>query len=251
MPEEIVCSPAELDVVGEAMDLEVRRFPFTIGYHGSTRTERARLAENVRRDLAARGLTEGSRFAPEFTESVRLLARAPLTVALAGSSSGRHVAALATFEGRSALLAVQAGERISLWRCSAQSAVRGLVASLPDLPAGPGEPVTVTEPPKPDEEEDFSQFRVTRRMRLTPTAESLVAEVLSRPRTGAGYFVAAARDRRGQEEPVGSLTYLDTDVGRYAVVPGTGPRGEASATYRPWDQRYAEAHLSGILNAYE
>ncbi|WP_344043318.1 ESX secretion-associated protein EspG [Saccharothrix xinjiangensis] len=250
MPEEILCSPAELDVVGEAMDLEVRRFPFTIGYHGSTRTERARLVETVHRDLAARGLVEGSRFTPEFTEVLRLFARAPLTIALAGSDSGDHLTALAALEGRSALLAIQTGENISFRRCSTQAALRGLVALPPTLPAGTGEPVTVTESPKPDEIEDFSQFRVTRRMQFTPTAESLVAEVLGRPRTGAGYFVASARDRHGREKPVGSLTYLDTDMGRYAAVPGTGPRGEASATYRPWDQRYIEAHLSEILDTY-
>lgn len=67
LPEEIVCSPAELDVVGDALGLEVRRFPFTIGYHGSTSAERVRLVETVHRDLRSRGLVEGSRFAAELT----------------------------------------------------------------------------------------------------------------------------------------------------------------------------------------
>ncbi|MFC6090324.1 ESX secretion-associated protein EspG [Saccharothrix lopnurensis] len=250
MPEEIVCSPAELDVVGDALGLEVRRFPFTIGYHGSTSAERVRLVGTVHRDLASRGLVEGSRFAPEFTEALRLFACAPLTTALVGTVSGEHIAALAAFEGHSALLAVQVGGSISLRWYSAQSAVCGLVGLLPDRPAAPGEPVTVVERAARDEDEDFSQFRVTRRERFTPTAESLAAEVLRRPRTGAGYFVVGARDRRGREEAVGSLSYLDTDVGRYAVVPGTGPVGELSVTYRSWDRRYTESHLSGIIDTY-
>lgn len=251
LPEEIVCSPVELDVVGDAMGLEVRRFPFTIGYHGSTLTERARLVESVRHDLRSRCLVEGSRFTPEFTEALRLLARAPLSVALIGTSSSHRIVALAAIEGRSALLTVQTGEQISLQRCSTQRALRGLIGFLPDLPPGPGEPVTVTKPVARDEVEDFSQFRVTRQMRFTPTAESLVTEILHRPQSGAGYFVAGARDRRGREATVGTLSYLDTDAGRYLVVPSTGPRGELSVTYRPGDQGYMETRLGEIIDTQE
>jgi len=120
-----------------------------------------------------------------------------LTTALVGTASGNQIAALSAFEGNSALPAVQVGGSISPRWCSAQSAVRGLAGLLPDWPAAPGEPVTVIERAARDEDEDFPEFRVTRRERFTPTAEFLVAEVLRRPRTGAGYFVVGARDRRG------------------------------------------------------
>ncbi|HEY0641426.1 MAG TPA: ESX secretion-associated protein EspG, partial [Pseudonocardiaceae bacterium] len=42
--------------------------------------------------------------------------------------------------------------------------------------------------------------------------------MLRRPRTGAGYFVVQARGREAQD---GTVTWFDTDAGRYAARGGT------------------------------
>jgi hypothetical protein len=74
---EIVCSFAALDVIGEALRVDVRRFPFAIQHYSATREDRVRLAETVHRDLGNRGLAHGEEFAPDLVAALHLFARGP------------------------------------------------------------------------------------------------------------------------------------------------------------------------------
>lgn len=242
----IVCSLAELDAVGDALSLDVRRFPFTIGHRGTTLEERVALVEAVHRDLAARDLVRGAEFAPDLVERLRLFAGAPLGIALVGADRDTPLVALAVSDGRDGVLAVRRGEAVEFHRHSSATVVPALVGLLPDLPPGPGTAVVVQAPaPKPPDE-DFSQFRFTAGVRPAPTAEAAVAEILRRPRTGAGYFSAAARRGRREVE-LGTVSYVDTDAGRWAVLSGSGPNGTPDTTFVPMDRWSIGRHLASFL----
>ncbi|WP_367135651.1 ESX secretion-associated protein EspG [Saccharothrix sp. HUAS TT1] len=249
MTREIVCSFAELDAVGDALRLDVRRFPFTIGHHGVTVEERISLITAVHRDLVARDLVRGNDFAPELVEQLHLFAQAPLTIAVVGAIRDAPLVALAATDGRSGVLAVQRDEAVAFHRHSPDTVVRALLGLLPELRPGPGSPVVVTTPAPRAPDEDFSQFRFTSGMRPAATADSLAAEIVRRPRLGAGYFTATARHGRREAE-LGTISYLDTDAGRYAVLPGTGPDGRPTATYTPADRWSLERMLTRLTSEF-
>ncbi|ROP40375.1 ESX secretion-associated protein EspG [Saccharothrix texasensis] len=244
----IVCSLAELDAVGDALGLDVRRFPFSIGHRGTTLAERVTLVEAVHRDLVARDLVRGRDFAPELVERLRLFADAPLGVALVGTARGVPLVALAVSDGRDGVLAVQRDELVVFHRHAADTVVEALVGLLPDLPPGPGSAVVVDAPAPLPPDEDFSHFRFTAGIRPAATADSAVAEILRRPRTGAGYFSVSVR-KGGQEAELGAASYLDVDAGRFAVLPGRRPNGTPSATYVPMDRWSIGRHLADSLSS--
>jgi hypothetical protein len=242
----IVCSLAELDAVGDALRLDVRRFPFAIGHRGTTLEERVALVEAVHRDLVARDLVRGTEFAPDLVERLRLFAGAPLGIALVGADRDTPLVALAASDGRDGVLAVQRGDVVEFHRHSSDSVVRALVELLPDLPPGPGSAVVVHAPAPRPPDEDFSQFRFTAGVRPAATAEATVAEILRRPRTGAGYLSVAARTGHREVE-LGTVSYLDTDAGRWAVLSGRGPNGTPDATFVPMDRWSIGRHLASFL----
>ncbi|CCH34646.1 hypothetical protein BN6_74170 [Saccharothrix espanaensis DSM 44229] len=240
----MVCSFAELDALGEALGLDVRRFPFAIGHHGSTREERLAVVARAHRDLADRGLVRGAEFAPELVATLRLFATGPVTAALVGTVGEQRPLALAVLDDRAALLAVGGDASVTFHRRHPDTALDALVGLLPEVRPGPGASVTVTDPaaPRRTPDEDFSDFRFTRALRpAAPSARAAVEEVLRRPRLGAGYFAvtAAGADR-------GTLGFLDTDAGGYAIVPGPVEGGAPSATCTPADRPALARHLSRL-----
>jgi hypothetical protein len=237
-----------LDAVGDALRLDVRRFPFTIGHRGTTLEERVALVEAVHRDLLARDLVRDAEFAPDLVELLRLFAHAPLGISLVGTDRDTSLLALAVSDRRDGVLAVQQGEVVEFQRHSSDTVVPALVELLPELPPGPGSAVAVHAPaPKPSDE-DFSHFRFTAGVRPAPTAATAVAEILRRPRTGAGYFTVVAR-KGHRETELGTASYLDTDAGRWAVLSGSAPNGTPNATFVPMDRWSIGRHLSSFLTS--
>lgn len=246
----IVCSIAELDAVGDALELDLRRFPFAIGHGGATVEERIALVEAVHRDLSARDLVRGADFAPDLVEPLRLFAEAPLAIALVGTVRDAPLVARAASDGRDGVLAVQQGDVVAFHRLSSDTVVRALVGLLPGLPPGPGSSVVVTAPPPSRPDEDFSQFRFTSGVRPAATAGSAAAEVMRRPRTGAGHFSATGRKGHRDVE-LGAFSYLDTEVGRYAILPGTDSDGRPNATCMPVGHGYLEHRLRRLIGPTE
>jgi hypothetical protein len=254
---ELVCSFAALDVIGEALRLNVRRFPFAIQHYSATREDRIRLAGAVHRDLVVRGLVQGDEFAPELVAALHVFARGPLVIVLVGSAGDTQPVALAAADDRTGVVAVQHGESIEFRLCQPDAVVRNLVGLLPVMRPGPGASVTVTDTSAPARgrpvKEDFSDLTFATKVRAAaPSSGSQRAaaeEILRRPRLGGGYFQVTARGRNGHETELGTINYLDTDVGRYAVIPATGPDGRIVATYTPADQAALGQHLTRILDS--
>ncbi|GAA3459484.1 ESX secretion-associated protein EspG [Saccharothrix longispora] len=254
---EVVCSHVELDVLGEALRLDVRRFPLTIGYHGSSRAERVRLVERVRHDLTDRGLVRGDDLVPGFAEALRVFARGTVSIALVGTAGHVRSVGLAVVDDRAGVVVVQQQEEAVTFRSDRPEAVvRALVGLLPAMRPGPGTSVSVTGTPaatgRRRAEEDFSEFTFTDRVRAAAVRSSaaqraVAEEVVRRPRLGAGYFAVAGRGRDGREVELGTVGYLDTDAGRYAVLSETGVDGSPTVTYTPADQAALDRHLNRVL----
>ncbi|WP_158102839.1 ESX secretion-associated protein EspG [Lentzea kentuckyensis] len=258
MPGEIVCSFAALDVLGEALRINVRRFPFVVPHHGATREDRLRLVEAVHRDLIDRGLVRDGEFAPELVEALHVFARGHLMIALVGTIGDTQPAALAVTDDRTGVVAEQQGETIAFWLCQPDAAVPALVRLLPPMRPGPGVSVTVTDTSAPKgrrrADDDFSEHTFRTPVKATapsPAGQRAAAEeILRRPRLGAGYLQVSTRGRNGQETELGTINYLDTDVGRYAVIPTAGQDGRLAATYTPADQAALDRQLNRIIDSH-
>lgn len=257
MSGEIVCSFAALDVLGEALRINLRRFPFAIPHHGTTREDRVRLIEAVHRDLIERGLVRDGEFAQELVEALHVFARGHLVTALVGTSGDTQPIGLAVTDDRTGVIAEQRDNTIVFQLCQPDSAVPRLVRLLPPMRPGPGVSVAVADTSSPTSrrraDEDFSEhtFRTpVKAAAPSPVGQRAAAEeILRRPRLGAGYLQVSARGRNGREIELGTINYLDTDVGRYAVIPATGQDGRLTATYTPADQAALERHLTRIVNS--
>jgi hypothetical protein len=255
---EIICSFAALDVLGEALRINLRRFPFVIPHHGTTREERIRLVEAVHRDLIDRGLVRDGEFAPELVEALHVFARGHLVTALVGTAGDTQPVALAVTDDRTGVVAEQRDNAIIFRLCQPDAAVPRLVRLLPPMRPGPGVSVTVADTSTPAGrrrvEEDFSEHTFRSPVKAaapSPGGQRAAAEeILRRPRLGAGYLQVSARGRNGRESELGTVSYLDTDVGRYAVIPATGQDGRLTATYTPADQAALDRHLNRIINSY-
>jgi hypothetical protein len=252
------CSLTELDVIGEALRLNVSQFPFTVAVGGTTLEERAALIRRAEHTLTERGLVRGGDLIPAVAESVGLFAVGRWSVAMLGTSgdgtaSRRDFCARAGSDGRRGVLAVQRGEHVRFVPVSAPSLVHAVVGLLPPLKPGPGGSVTVAvaDLSSGSSGEGFSPHGYMQRVgRGTSPAGSQLAileAVLRRPRSGAGYFTVTVRGRNGREGKPVTLTWLDTDAGRFAVVNDGG----RYVTSTPADRSRIEQHLVRLISSLD
>ncbi|MFC0432384.1 ESX secretion-associated protein EspG [Kutzneria buriramensis] len=135
------CTFVELDVVGEALGLALRRFPFTFPYFGNG-INRSALRAQVGASLAGRGLLRGNRFTPELHDTVTLFGTGRPTIGLLGMTGERQLTALGVFGADRGLIAVGSGEGIRFDFVPRDRIVPALVARLPTMAAAPaGTPV--------------------------------------------------------------------------------------------------------------
>ncbi|EHR59338.1 ESX secretion-associated protein EspG [Saccharomonospora cyanea] len=164
----------------------------------------ARVAAETANELAAAGLTRGTRLEPGFEDVLRVLDR-PHTEYFAHVRSGetQHHALVAA-RGRSVVVAVRAGDRVHLDTTTARTLPDVLVGTLPpaDVPV-------------------FEPFPVhTRQLREGPDdpAGEDLHDLLSRPEHGLGYLRVARRPDGGDRiEAAGAVCYLDVDLGRVGL----------------------------------
>jgi hypothetical protein len=248
------CTFVELDAIGDALRLDVRPFPFQFPVHGELVDERIELIKKAHGTLTAKGLIEGRRFSPDLEDAVGVFARGDVAIALIGTVDGEGVCARAATNGRFAVLARQRGAAVRFDQVSPRSLVRSVLALLPPARPGPGRSVTVTvDDPEPagrhrvSPEEDFASRRYLQPVRPISSAGSLATEIMRRPRLGSGYFAVTARGRNGREGEPLTMSWLDTDGGRYAVLPSTGPDGRLHVTYTPAELARLDQSLSRLV----
>lgn len=138
---------------------------------------------------------------------------------------------------------------------SPASVAHGLVGLLVPMKAGPGSSVTITVPPTARArtgavaEDDMASVSYLRSGRVSWDAQWAIAErIVLRPRLGSGYFTVASVGRNGRETAPVTMTWLDTDAGRYAILRSTTADGTTNVTYLPADRARIEQNLSWLLS---
>jgi ESX secretion-associated protein EspG len=212
----VECSLLELGVVADALDLDVRPFPFDF----PTCDEPA--VEAAARGLIAKGLTDGRSWSPELSRSVELFATAP-SIAMLGRAGKRNYCVRASTDGADGVLAHWQGQSVRFETVEPHALIRALVGLLPPMRPGPGDVLELRLP--------------ARRQRPDPADPQLAAarELLERPRLGEGYFVVE------DGAVIATLNWLDTDAGRYAVVVSDG-----YAVYQAADLGLLEEELTRL-----
>lgn len=218
------CTLLELDLVGAALGVDVRQFPLRIPIPADRRS----LLPAAQQSLAARGLTDGSAFAPELRALVERFARGRIAVAVLGTSRDRSHRARAVLGGRVAVVARQRGDVVRFTPVRPGSAVREVLSTLPPVRPGPGTSVTVTASEEPP----------TRYLQAVRSPVSRADAILRRQRLGSGYVTVTA----GKAEPA-TVSWVDTDSGRYAAIPDD--RG--NVTYTPADVRKLEQIVTRLV----
>jgi len=251
------CTFLELDVIGEALGIDVRPFPFEFPVHGDLIEDRIRLIQAAERSLTSRGLVNGVRFAPGIEETLAVFARGRLAVAVLGTVDGAPCAARAVTDDRVAIVATQHGQMIHFDTVTPASMIRAVLALLPPARPGPGRSVTITtDAPAARHrarDEDLTSENYLRSARSSGESagvqRAMIDDIMRRPRVGSGYFAATVRGRNNRESTPLTMNWLDTDSGRYVVVPTTGPDGRTHITYAPADQARLEQSLTHIVRS--
>lgn len=258
------CSLLELDLVGGALRTDVRQFPFEVPAFGESIEERDRFATLVTRNLTEKGLFDGGQnFDPEFSRLLLLFGRGELSIAMLGTAAERSYVARASTDGQYAVLAVQEGQQVRFEPISPTGLVRSVVSLLPSMKPGPGSSLSITmddpEPPKRsyrrDDEDDYEQQSWMQPARATHDSKgaqsAAIEAILRRPQLGTGFFEVTARDRNGREGTPLRVEWLDTDAGRYMIVPSIGGDGRTHVAYTPADQARIDQALTRHLQTLE
>ena len=130
------CTFVELDAVGEALGLTLRRFPCTFPHYGNG-INRAALHAQVGASLAERGLLRDNRFVPELYETLTLFGRGEPAIGLLGTAGGAELAALGVCGIDRGLVAIRRDQGIRFDSMPCEQVVPTLVALLPPMPGAP------------------------------------------------------------------------------------------------------------------
>lgn len=249
----------ELDVLGDALGLNVRPFPFTGRFpvHGELVEDRKRLVGVAAESLAAKGLVGAASFAPEVERLVGLFARGRVSVAMLGTAGQRLYCVRAAVEGSTGVIVRQRGELVLFTPVTPESLAHNVIGLIEPLKPGPGSSVVLTVPDGPatrrEDGDDFSGRSYLESVRPTRTSEgaqwAVADQVARRPRLGSGYLTVTERGRGGRESEPQTMTWVDTDVGRYAILPGRGSDGRRHVTYLPADLGRLEHNLARLVAA--
>jgi hypothetical protein len=179
-----------------------------------------------------------------------------------GTVGGEPRCARAVTDDRTAVLAVQGGQRIRFDTITPAAMVRAMLSLLPPARPGPGRSVTITAEPavaqrrRRPADDDFAGQNYLQSGYLQSGHASgdsagvqrgMVDEIMRRPRIGSGYFAVTVRGRNNRESTPMTMNWLDTDSGRYVVIPTTSADGRTHVTYTPADQPRVEQGLVHLV----
>lgn len=242
----------QVDVLAQTLDVNVRQFPFEIPSFGEFVVDRQRIARQVFADLGRQGLIRGADIDPGLTRALRVLSQPVITVSAMGTvEKTKKVYARAATDGESGVLAVKEGERFRLEPIRPTALAVSLVGLLPKAEAGPGQSVTITRYVETTRDEDADFLAPVHARSGNEQQLRVAASYLARPRTGTGFFAVSGRDRRtGKELRGGSLTWIDTDTGRYLTLSRpVGEDGQVRSTFSPADSARLTQQLGEMIES--
>jgi len=173
-------------------------------------------------ELSQYGLTQGDRFTPGFEEVLHLLDRPATEYFAYARDMNEQFGVLVAVQGRFAVTALCQGERVWLKTVSPDaSPVDALVANLPEYAPARFTPFSLPQDEfRPEAAADDLYDTGPTRSR----AAQQLDEIFGQPYFGVGQFYAAKRSN-GEPRTLtqDSLSYLDVDAGRVAVLLSGAP----------------------------
>jgi hypothetical protein len=247
----------ELSLVGEAMGLDVRQYPFAFpdAEDGEDERESLRAAAEVDEVLAARGYVRGGEFVSEFADGLGMFCRTQPSMAVLGDGPDGLILGRAARRQPSGVLARQVADRMHVVLGDSGRLVASVLDLLPDHAPARGDPVTVPVTPEPEQEEDFSTFGYLetvagpggvqgghRDRQHAQLRHLLDGEIL-----GSGWILVERRDRYGAPDSSRSLRWTDTTTGRYAGYTVFGQGGVEQMRFLPADRELLGRTLDRFL----
>ncbi|OLR91422.1 ESX secretion-associated protein EspG [Actinokineospora bangkokensis] len=215
-------SEVEFDLTWEALGLAERPYPLDVPSFGHTTDERARLRAEVAAALTARGLRTGEDLDRDLEDQLLLLARPDYSLDCL-LSVGADLKVVGAGAGSRTALAVQHGGQIRVGAAGRGGVAAEVAGMLVDLPAGPGNPVTLR---KADFTAAVEAYAATgfgglehalNRAGVSGRDMRTVTTLVQSPRSGGGQAAANAVDRVGRRTRTPVLNWFDAEPGRYAV----------------------------------
>jgi hypothetical protein len=258
---EFTLGSVEATIVGQALDVDVRRFPLRIRNSSIDPVRFAKVAVQVYRDLESRRLSVGGELVEPVRTAFGLLGKSHVSVAISGiDDRGGDIAVLSATDGSQALAITQSPGEDELWfnLFSDDKLVDILAGALPSArPASTGthrveqraqrsvSAMTARRLAEAEEDEEETdafgniQLMGVVRPRAGVNARESGADigvlerVMTGERLGGGYIVATGTGRHGEHLTAQPLSWLDTEDGRYLVRTADGDQGATAAEYVP------------------
>jgi hypothetical protein len=238
-------SGLELDLVGEALDRDVRIAPITFPVYGRYEDERDGLRARADDALRARGLIERDRLVEPLARAVELYTDGEPSVSVDGAGPHGPLLARAAMKGRDAVFGVYRPDTdvIAFTLGRPEDMVSWALGLLPEHYRAEGPSVTVPRATgrqsgaSRDDDEDFSQFSYLeggpRGGGGYQERERKAARALFNHRElGSGYLCVETAERLGKPGLRLTLDWYDFDVGRYIAYSTFGD-GVESRVYAP------------------
>jgi hypothetical protein len=248
--------PVEADVLGQALGVPARIFPFRFRPVPGDPRRLAALADDVEAGLAGRRLSVRGRLNRGLRTAFALFGAHRALVAITGVDGlGETIAVAGLTDGAQALGITQLAvdDRLEFSLFADEEFVDVLTGVLPPVDGAGGRPVSV-------ERSADAEMSAMRRRRLAeaehdheetrafdtldvgpqlgpgghePEEPDELAAVLAGARFGGGQIAVTGRDRTGRRVAAPTLGWVDTAAGRYLVHAAAGPNGAVSARYEP------------------
>ena len=251
--EPIEISALEFDVLWEHMRLAEMPLVLRVPSPGRTYTERRQLITSAWQSLTDRGLCDRKLAVREPLAHLLRLLESPDQEIDGRFGATRGVRLLVAATGDDAVHALLTKRGLMLSPIPVTGLAREALSALPNIPAGPGESITVRADDLDAAATDATnadafELALCRRDVSLRDASAL-GRMLGNVRR-QGQFGASARTRWGHRRRAPHVIgFFDTDAGRYLQLRQTTPDGVAWSTISPADTRLLVTQLTDLLAA--
>ncbi|MEV4311784.1 ESX secretion-associated protein EspG [Actinocrispum sp. NPDC049592] len=251
-PRPITVSALEFDVLWEHLGLaDEMPLAVKVPSPGATHTERRGLVAQAWAEIERRGLGRPVDLHPAVGQGLNVLARPDREVD-GRTWLGRSVRFLAASRGDDAVLAILADDYVTIHSVPATSLPSVAVGVLAQVPAGPGQSVSLLTADfdaaangAGGTQVGFENALRNRGIRQddVETLSTMIKDVVA-----TGNFGAAARDKWGKRHRAERVvSFFDTEEGRYLQVRRPSPDGSVWTTIAPTDNRRLVHHVEQMF----
>ncbi|WP_307793145.1 ESX secretion-associated protein EspG [Amycolatopsis sp. MtRt-6] len=226
MPEEFSLGLTEVTAAVRRTGLPAHWHPFEIRSPGHTLEEHERILAAAWESMRARGLAGPEKLDIEVEQTLRAWTQPEVLIIVRAAevSDGRQVFYRATIGHGLGVFSELAGEEVLFAQTRPDRLVDLVVGMLPSYPPVPLAELTFVTPG-------------------TREDTAAAAEFSAWPLHRYGTFELSARQGQGALHPVGSVTFIDNDGGRFLMVSEPLPGRETRVRFTPSDGSHLRSWL--------